>query len=431
MAKNTNITDEEKEYIVKNATVLSDREIGEHLGRDKRTIKKYRVQAGILKGGAGNIKKIELADVADNKVVNRQLSEKDRKQFFKRELQNSLFYDNLKSQFTPEELDFYLEEWGALCLQFEDIVTTERRQIDELIKAEIMGNRILRNIKIAEDVIAEVQREIEVLRETKDMENDEDAQDRDNELINLVQRMYSQCNGMVIDYGKNQESRNKLLDNLNARRRDRIDQIQKSGITFIDLIKTLNDNRIKEEQGKYLELLKESKNNKKDKWRKPALFPDGSKDCVLLDENSDIPEEGIVITDSNSIEFIKQIMDSEFKKKIAVIASEEFSLPSKLKNKCEDFHNIKYFHTLKELNTVKINDEYQYVILAHSLDDDRDTLDACRIIIDAGLFFKSKAIIISDEEFLNEQIEAVLLGYIETNKCKWDLIDDMLGDRDA
>jgi len=431
MTKNTNISDEEYQYIIQHAADMSDRQISEHLGRDVRTVKKYRVKAGIIKGGAGNIKKIDLSDIADNKIINRKLNEKDRKQFFKRELQNSLFYENLKLQFTKEELDFYLEEWAALCLQFEDIVTTERRQIDELIKAEIIGNRILRNIKITEDSILDIQEEVELLRKVKDMESDEDAQDRDGELLTLIRTLSSQSQGMVNDYGKNQESRNKLLDNLNARRRDRIDQIQKSGISFIDMIKALNDKTTKEDQGKYLELLKESKNSKKEKWRKPALFPDGSKDCVLLDENSEIADVNTVSSEVNSIDFITEIINSPHKKKIAVIASEEFSLPSKLKDACKDNHTVNYFNTLKKLNTVNITDEYNYVILAYDLDDDRDTLDACRIIIDNGLFFKCKGIILSDEDFLNKQIENVILGYIETNKCKWELVNEMLGDNNA
>jgi len=431
MPKKPSITQSEIEYIVQNAATKSDRQIAKELDRDIRTIKKYRSKAGIIKSGSGKIKKLQIEDIRDNKVVNRKLSEKERKQFFKTELQNSLFYENLKSQFTDTELDFYLEEWGALCLQFEDIVTTERRQIDELIKTEIMGNRILRNIKIAEDVILEVQQEVELLREVKDMEEDEDAQERDNSLISMIRTMSSQSQGMVNDYGKNQDARNKLLDNLNARRRDRIDQIQKSGLSFIEMMKMMNENKIKEEQGQYIEMLKMSKDKKKELWRDPGLFPDGTKDCVLLDDKSNIPNENVVLTETNKVDFILDLLKLEDKLNIAIVASEQFSLPSSIFS-INHKHNITNIHTLKQLKKeVKVSSSFDYVIFSYALDDNRDCVDAARIVVDNGLFIKCKGVIVGDEEFLNDQIENILLGYIEVQKCKWDLIDEMIGDNNA
>ncbi len=159
------LSDKEKAYIEEYCLQKTDEELGEDLKRDPRTIKTYRTKIGVIKKQGGKIAKLTTNDaILSAKSSGRYLVESERKEFFQTQLTNSLFYENLKLQFTEDEIDFYLEEWGALCVQFEDIVATEKRQIDELIKAEIMGNRILRNVKIAEDEILMVQGEIDQLR---------------------------------------------------------------------------------------------------------------------------------------------------------------------------------------------------------------------------------------------------------------------------
>src|SRR5690606_10344850 len=90
------------------------------------------------------------------------------------------------------------------------------------------------------------------------------------------------------DYQKNVELRNKILNELNARRRDRIDQLRRAGSTFIDIVKSLKDQENKDKYGKYMELLRLAKEAKKSEWRQPKLLQDGSKDCLLLEEHSNI-----------------------------------------------------------------------------------------------------------------------------------------------
>lgn len=284
----------ERDYIAKYCTSKTDKEIAEHLGRDIRTIISHRRSIGITKTADGRIQRSEvpLGTPPATVAPNRMMTEDQRKEFFRIQLQNSVFYDNLLMQFSEAELNFYLEEWGSLCVQFEDIVATEKRQIDELIKAEIMGNRILRNVKIAEDEVLKIVDEVNALRKaTTDIETNEEAQDRDEKLNTMIRAFYAQTQAMTNDYQKNVELRNKLLNELNARRRDRIDNIKKSGTTFIGIVASLRDRQIRDLQGQHMELVRLAKEKKKNEWRKPTLFPDGSKDCILLDSESTLPED--------------------------------------------------------------------------------------------------------------------------------------------
>lgn len=278
------LTDQEQKYIVDNCLTKTDAELSRELNRDVRTIRAFRKKSGVEKRQDGKISYIGRAD----KPTAVPSKYEEASKFFQEQFKNTLYYKALKDQFTEEEIDYYLEEWGSLCVQFEDIVATEKRQIDELIKAEIIGLRIMRNVKLAETVIEELQNQINVLRSKKDVVTDEDARIVDEQLSWYIGRLVGQSNAMTSDYRDNVDLRNKILTELNARRRDRIDQLRKTGTTFAGLVQAFRDNAIREAQGKQLELVRIAKNKKLNDWRKITKFPDGTKDAVVFDENSEV-----------------------------------------------------------------------------------------------------------------------------------------------
>lgn len=281
------LDDQEKKYILEHINE-TDVDIGRALNRSKTTIRLFRQKAGFKNNT--NISKDPISP-------NQSYTEEERKGFFKKQLVNSLFYSTLKQQFTADEIGYYLEEWGVLCVQFEDIVATEKRQIDELIKAEVMGNRILRNIRITEDEITRLIAEIEQFRkDNPKIEDDEKLQERDSQLMMLTRTLGAQSQAMSQDYQKNVDTKNKLLEHLNSRRVDRLDQIQKGSTTFIGLVEKLQNRDLREKEGRHMELLRLAKEKKKDEWRKVIQFPSGEKDTILLDDESQDIEQDMVPT---------------------------------------------------------------------------------------------------------------------------------------
>jgi hypothetical protein len=292
------------EFVSHNWEVMPDIDAARILGVTPMFVRKVRVKLGLLKpnGMKGGTKKaktenplayrgMEYSPTSPPKQLVEEeeyvaMDELERAEFFRVSLQNSLFYTNLKEQFTKAEINFYLAEWGALCVQFEDIIATEKRQIDEFIKAEIMAARLLKNIRLVEDEIESLAKEIDALRATHDMKDDEEAQERDDCIINLIARLASSSQMMTTDYKKNQEMRNSILENLNARRRDRIDSISKSGNTFIGLVEAFRDDSVRKAQGKHMELVRLATQKKADDWRDVHNFPDGGKGVFLLDDKT-------------------------------------------------------------------------------------------------------------------------------------------------
>ena len=96
--------------------------------------------------------------------------------------------------------------------------------------------------------------------------------------------MSAQSQAMSNDYQRNVSTRNELLNELNARRRDRIDNIRKSGVTLLGIIEQLRDRETRRIQGEHLELVRMAKEKQKTEWRKVNAFPDGTKDYILLDD---------------------------------------------------------------------------------------------------------------------------------------------------
>ncbi len=309
---------EEIEYIRNNCLTTSDEKMAEYLNRDVRTVMQARRKLGIRKTVGGRIDAVAINNpnvAASLASANYTLNEEERKEFYKTQFTNSLYYTNLKQQFTKDEIDFYLEEWGSLCLQFEDIVATEKRQIDEYIKMTLMGFRVLRNINAIEDEIKAIEKEIEELRKKyPNLSSDpmaDEARLRDEALMQLVMTMNGQAKAMSVDYQRNLELRTKLLGELNARRKDRIDQITKRDKTFLGLIQEFRNREVREVQGRRMELMRMAKEKKKDEWHKPVDYIDGTKDCILLDEHADIPKPDIVYLDNKECKTIDTFRDKK------------------------------------------------------------------------------------------------------------------------
>ncbi len=133
----------------------------------------------------------------------------------------------------------------------------------------------------------------------------------------------------------------KLLGELNARRKDRVDQISKRGTTFLSMVQEFRDRKIRENQGRHMELVRLAKEKKKREWRKPTVFPDGTLDCVLLDSESELPKSDIVLLNKNN----KSFMDSSPEQRHDLLVA--------LDKEAKEYQTLKrpthYFRMMKEL----------------------------------------------------------------------------------
>lgn len=361
--KRDKLTEDEKKYISSNLLIKSDISISEHLQRNIKTIRRYRKSLGIKKSPGGLIDKAYTKGTPDQLKTNKKMTEEDRQNFFRTQLTNSLYYKNLKQQLTEDEMEYYICEHGILYEQFQDVIATENRQVASLIMAEIMGNRILRNIKIAEDELQKVQIEVDEFRvKHPNLENEEEEQARDSQLMNLCRILSGQVAAMTNDYQKNVDLKERLLENLDASRKDRTEQIKKGGTTFIGLVEMLRDRDNREKEGRYLELVRLSREAKAADWRKPKMFPDGKMDPLLLDSESEMPN-----SDENDIKEVSYLV-SKYKdlhgKRILLVSSEKshYLLFSK-------FFHANSIELMKEFSEEQVLFNYDLILFNDKLKD--------------------------------------------------------------
>jgi hypothetical protein len=287
------VTNEQVLKICSECRDKTDEQLSQELNLPLSSVARTRLKkCGIKRAGGGQsrLKTVDPKTVDPVHPYERDLNsdlatDKGKEEWFREQFLNSKFYQQVKQQFTQDEVELYLEEWGALCVQFEDVVATEKRQIDEFIKLEIMENRLLKNVKITEDEIGNVIEEIETLRKGE-VEDDITLQKRDQELIYLVNIMAGQAKSMGAEHLKLINAKNDILEQLNARRKDRIDHIKNTKTSFLGFVELLNNKEVRDIQMRRAELIRMAKDKKLKDWRSKNLFPDGTVDPYLIDSET-------------------------------------------------------------------------------------------------------------------------------------------------
>ena len=108
-----------------------------------QTIRRNRKKMGVIKCESGKLD--------ENKptlsVPLPGLEDHEKASWFREQFLKSHLFVELKSQFHASEIQSYMEEYGDVCCQFEDIVTSEFFQIDDYLKHRILINRQLKLMK--------------------------------------------------------------------------------------------------------------------------------------------------------------------------------------------------------------------------------------------------------------------------------------------
>lgn len=272
MPKRKPLTDDEKKIIQDKAGVYTDLEIGQMINRSRRTIAHYRK----------SVLGVEAANVREKQVDPLSMDDERRMKFFKKHLENDHFWDQIKDQLTEPEMDFYMSEWASLCIQFQDIVATERRQIHDLIMAEILDGRLLKSIKFVRDEIDELVAKVEVFRKTHNIDDDTDAAETEQAFTDLLAHAASESKAIGDQHEKLLKQKNNILEHLNGRRKDRISQIKEAKENIIGFIEGMKDKKIRESMARFAKAHKVATDRLEEKWKGEEFnFPDGKKDSIL------------------------------------------------------------------------------------------------------------------------------------------------------
>jgi IS30 family transposase len=260
--------DEEK-YIRDNIENLNISQIANQLNRSEAPIKRY-------------IEENRLFASDDIKQVNEILRYK---------LHSKTFWLEITRQFDTDsgELEYFENTWIGLIQQFrEDVLPAEELQIKQFITIDILINRSMKERKRHIS-------ETEKLQKLVDNEYKKSEDQRDiPKLANLETQLSFARNSIANytnEYTKLLNEQQKISKDLKATREQRIKRIEDGKSSWVGLIRMLEDEDIREKEGKEMEILKLATDKAKSNLYNYHEYADGSVDRPFLTPDSIILEK--------------------------------------------------------------------------------------------------------------------------------------------
>ena len=255
--------DEEK-YIKDNIHSLSVADIANNLNRNIAPIQKYAEQ---------NFLFTDQESIADL-------------EYLKLKLHTKPFWPEITKQFdnTSGELEYFENTWVSLIKQFrEDVLPAEELQIKQFITIDILINRSMKERKRHIADTEKIQNEVD-----KEYAKSEDQRDIPK-LANLETQLSFARNSIANytnEYTKLLNEQQKISKDLKATREQRIKRIEDGKSSWVGLIRMLEDEQLREKQGREMEILKLATLNQKNKLEQLHSYSNNNIDRPFLTPES-------------------------------------------------------------------------------------------------------------------------------------------------
>ena len=260
---------EEEKFIQDNVGSMDVEAIAEYLNRNTGPIEKY---------------------IKENQIFGSSDERKDY-EILKNKLHTKSFWTEIVRQFDEEsgELEYFENTWINLIKQFrEDVLAAEELQIKQFITIDILINRSMKERKRHITDTEKLQNAVD--KEYTKMEEDRDIQ----KLTNLETQLSFARNSITSytnEYTKLLNEQQKISKDLKATREQRIKRIEDGKSSWIGLIRMLEDEEVREKEGREMEILKLATAKSKDKLQELHTYNDGKVDQPLLTPESVENEE--------------------------------------------------------------------------------------------------------------------------------------------
>jgi len=256
---------DEEQYIKDNVNKLSVEDIADHLNRTVNPVKKFIEQNRLLSG-------------EDDQQI----------EFLRAKLHSKTFWQEIERQFdqTTGELEYFENTWIGLIKQFrEDVLPAEELQIKQFITIDILINRSMKERKRHISETEKLQKQVDAEYEKKESERDL------NRLANLETQLSFARNSIANytnEYTKLLSEQQKISKDLKATREQRIKRIEDGKSSWVGLIRMLEDEELREKQGREMEILNMASKKFKENLSELHTYEDNGVDQpLLLPENQD------------------------------------------------------------------------------------------------------------------------------------------------
>lgn len=206
-------TNEDVKYMEENVGVLSIEEMALQLRRNAKTVRKYCTE------------RLAYVEPKSNKF----------------DIKRSPVWEELKLQLSEQELETFMYHWQNLMSQFsKDIpLSTERMQMVELVRIEILINRVMRKLKDSDVTFKKTEDELM-------QEKDKPVEMRDGPRMASLEMIIASINTSRVqiskDYKEFMSKKEEILRSLKATREARIKRVEDSKQTLQTWMSALLDN---------------------------------------------------------------------------------------------------------------------------------------------------------------------------------------------
>ena len=252
---------EEQQFIRDNIDSLSIEQIAEALNRTVKPVQRY---------------------VTESKIGIKSKDEQETDKTLRQKLHAKTFWVEIEKQFDKStgELQYFEDTWIGLVKQFrEDVLPAEELQIKQFITIDILINRSMkerkRHIADTEKLQEEVDREYKLPEDLRD----------GPKLANLETQLSFARNSIANytnEYTKLLNEQQKISKDLKATREQRIKRIEDGKSSWIGLIRMLEDEEIREREGREMEIMNMSVEQQVKKLSEYHEYQDGEVDTPLL-----------------------------------------------------------------------------------------------------------------------------------------------------
>jgi hypothetical protein len=260
----------ELKIITEQAGKIPVEEIAASLSRDVETVKNW-------------IRENLAIDVSGDEPV--PLTEHE----IRNELKSTPDWEELKEQFVEKELQLFEYKYGKMMAQFKpygDVLPTEETQIFLLIKLEILMNRNLKGRARALQDIERLEKEIGKIYEEYSARTgksmDDQVRDRLTNLENQLISSKDAEGSKTREYVDFSAKHSTLMREMKATRDQRISRIENAKGSFLDLLKSLENDEIRKREGEDMEIMKLAVDVERNRLSSSHQYVDDSIDTPLL-----------------------------------------------------------------------------------------------------------------------------------------------------
>jgi hypothetical protein len=269
------LSKDDKQFILTNYDVLTPKQIAIKLQRNIDTIKKFIVrQIGHVKYGEDIVQPV--LDEGQNELKE-SVEIKD-------QLRAKPEYKQLREEFSPDELKIFEHKYVKFFQQLrEDILPSEEVQLFKAIKFDILMHRAMKAQRIIEINLLRLDKIQETLSQS--IQNNPDNQsDKDNLGVitqSITDSRIAQSHKVreVRELNKEHED---LLKALKASREQRISRIENSKMSYLEVIKMLQDEEFREREGRLAGLTKLATQKEFERLAHPHEYADKVVDLPIL-----------------------------------------------------------------------------------------------------------------------------------------------------